>query len=136
MNVFGDAGAPAPEVSNGEKKMQRIVCGISCAGGGDSIILLGLSAGIKGACRVYMCGSLPLNYLNLDLYSQHLTNTYLCIKGIHCFLMFLVTINWSTYFSNGQIGLYYQMRNDMSTIFLQQILNGKLLLVVIVGAKK
>ena len=27
-------------------------------------------------------------------------------------------------------------RNDMSTIFLQQILNGKLLLVVIVGKKK
>ena len=27
-------------------------------------------------------------------------------------------------------------RNDMSTIFLQQILSGRLLLVVIVGAKK
>ena len=27
-------------------------------------------------------------------------------------------------------------RNDMSTIFLQQILSGKLLLIVIVGAKK
>ena len=32
--------------------------------------------------------------------------------------------------------LYFSLRNDMSTTFLQQILSGKLLLVVIVGAKK
>ena len=32
--------------------------------------------------------------------------------------------------------IYIYMRNDMSTIFLQQILSGKLLLVVIVGTKK
>ena len=30
----------------------------------------------------------------------------------------------------------FEKRNDMSTIFLQQILSGKLLLVVIVGVKK
>ena len=32
--------------------------------------------------------------------------------------------------------LIYFYRNDMSTIFLQQIISGRLLLVVIVGAKK
>ena len=31
--------------------------------------------------------------------------------------------------------LIFTMRNDMSTTFLQQILSGRLLLVVIVGAK-
>ena len=34
------------------------------------------------------------------------------------------------------IYLNFQKRNDMFTTFLQQIISGKLLLVVIVGAKK
>ena len=34
------------------------------------------------------------------------------------------------------IYIYIYMRNEMSTIILQQILSGKLLLVVIVGLKK
>ena len=36
---------------------------------------------------------------------------------------------------NGEL-IVYTERNDMSTTFLQQILSGKLLLVVIVGVKK
>ena len=54
---------------------------------------------------------------------------YLCYRFFLFEMKFLL---WSFLLKIDKI----KMRNDMSTIFLQQILSDRLLLVIIVGAKK
>ena len=64
---------------------------------------------------------------------------FLLFRQYHCYKP-IATIFFSSYFSNAivtnQWPLFFFLRNDMCTPFLQQILNGSLLLVVIVGLKK
>ena len=64
---------------------------------------------------------------------------FLLFRQCHCHKP-IATIFFSSYFGNAivtnQWPLFFFLRNDMCTPFLQQILNGSLLLVVIVGLKK
>ena len=64
---------------------------------------------------------------------------FLLFRQYHCHKP-IATIFFSSYFGNAivtnQWPLFFFLRNDMCTPFLQQILNGSLLLVVIVGLKK